>query len=170
MIRVAKYYVGKPLPETPDFKNILIHTKSVKTLGVELSPYVLTNEEGQLVENVWQFSKVYEKVEEQKIPLSRFQPNTIVWEHPAETHVVDGEIQPAYWAWRKKGMQNSYAVRYPNGFNGRRKCLYSLWPVNDDDVLFEQLDYIQARKKIYCGEYARLAPKTNDFICGIIHG
>lgn len=53
-------------------------------------------------------------------------------------------------------MNNEYAVRYPNGFHGRSKCLYAIWEG-------EHLDYISARKKIYCGEYARLAPLTESF-------
>lgn len=54
-------------------------------------------------------------------------------------------------------MNNGYAVRYPNGFHGRHNCLFSLTESN------ERLDYIQARKRIYCGEYARLAPLTPHF-------
>ena len=57
-------------------------------------------------------------------------------------------------------MANARAVRYPNGFHGRRKCLYSLWMV---DGHLQKLDYIEARKRIYCGEYARLAPALDEF-------
>ena len=142
------------------FRNILIHT-SGKNLGGDLSPYVLKNESGQLLENVWQFAKVWERVFEQRIPLGRFHPNRIVWEWPAEVHLFNDKITAEYWNWRKQGMDNKYAVRYPNGFKNRTKTLFSLWPNANNE--FERLDYIQARKAIYCAEYARLAPKTPHF-------
>jgi hypothetical protein len=159
-VRVAKYFLGKPEPETKGFRNILIHT-SPYGLGGPLSPYVLRNEKGQLLENIWQFSKIYPKVTKQKIPLSRFHPNNIIWEHPEEVHMdpFSGEPTPTYWAWREKGENNRYAVRYPNGFHGRTSCICSLWPHKSP----EKLGYIEARKKIYCGEYIRLAPQTESF-------
>jgi hypothetical protein len=159
-VAVAKYYPGKPLPQTPGFRNVLIHTAPTGE-GGPLSPYVLRDEYGHLLENVWQFSKVYREVDAQRVPLSRYQPDTIVWQHGHEKHVdvlANGEetVTPAYWEWRLKGFRNAYAVRYPNGFNGRHKCLYCYWKG-------ERLDYIAARKLIYCGEYARLAPRTAAF-------
>jgi hypothetical protein len=160
---VAKYYPGKPPPAMPGYRTILIHTRG-DNLGGDLSPYVLRNEKGHLLENIWQFSKVYPRVAQQRTPLGRFQPQTIVWEHKSEEHCRDdGTITPEYWAWRQKGLANPYAVRYPNGFHGRSECLFSLWPRDDDPTQFDRLDYIAARKKIYCGEYVRLAPKTPHF-------
>ena len=161
-IRVAKYFPGKSPPAMAGYKTILIHTRG-DNLGGDLSPFVLRNEKGQLLENIWQFSKVYARVSQQRTSLSRFQPQQIIWEHPNEEHVRDGVILPAYWAWREKGYQNGYAVRYPNGLQGRRECLFSLWPNDDDPSQYDRLDYISARKKIYCGEYIRLAPATPHF-------
>ena len=161
-ICVAKYFPGKPLPKTPGFYNVFIHTTN-SNLGGELSPFVLKDEKGHLLENVWQFSKVYAYVNAQCIKLSRFHPRVIIWEHPKEVHVDDGKVLPAYWKWREKGMNNHYAVRYPNGYHGRHQCLYSLWPRNDGSGEFEKLSYIEARKKIYCGEYVRFAPQTAHF-------
>lgn len=95
--------------------------------------------------------------------MSRFQPKKIIWEHSGERHCRDGTILPDYWAWREKGFKNDYAVRYPNGFKGRSECLFSLWPRTDEPMIYDRLDYITARKKIYCGEYIRLAPRTPHF-------
>lgn len=161
-VRVAKYYPGKPLPVTEGFTNVLIHTKG-GPLGGDLSPYVLKDENGQLLENIWQFSKVYPSVQRQNQAVSRWMPDKINWVYPDEVHVQNNEVLPAYWNWRKLGMKNQYAVRYPNGFHGRRQCVFSLWPSADDPNTYERLDYIQARKRIYCGEYARLAPLTPHF-------
>lgn len=155
-ITVAKYYPGKDTPLTPGFRNILIHT-SGKHLGAQLSPYILKNEQGHILENIWQFSKIYEKVDEQKIPISRYNPDRIIWQHPAEVHIFDHEPTNEYWNWRRKGFENWYAVRYPAGFKNRHKCICAI------DNQGENLDYITARKRIYCYEYSRLAPKTEDF-------
>lgn len=157
-VYVAKYYPGKPQPKAPPgVRNVLIHT-SANGLGGPLSPYVLKDEQGHLLENVWQFSKVYRSVEAQRASLSRYHPQVIVWEHPAEKHFDAATDKPTheYWEWRNKGLCNPFAVRYPNGFHGRKKCLFSIWEG-------ERLDYIAARKRIYCGEYARLAPATEAF-------
>lgn len=160
MIRVAKYYPGKPVPKTPGYRNVLIHL-SDKNIGGDLSPYLLKDENGRLLENIWQFSKLYEKVDAQRTPKSRFYPDQIIWEHPEEVHLVNDEVQPAYWEWRKKGMENAYAVRYPNGYHGRHQCKFCLWPDSQEGA--ERLDYIEARKKVYCAEYARLGVKTPHF-------
>lgn len=64
-------------------------------------------------------------------------------------------------------MRNKYAVRYPNGFEGRRKCICSFRFVGDEVI---RLGYIEARKQIYCAEYARLAPQTDAFkkMCALL--
>lgn len=162
-VKVAKYYPGKPEPHSPGFKNIVIHTQK-NVLGGDLSPYNLSDENGNLLENIWQFSKVYPKVHAQRIPLSaRYHPNTIIWEWKEEVHYKNKKIQKEFWEWRRQGMKNYKAVRYPNGFQGRHECVFALWPKIENPKKFIKLDYIQARKKIYCGEYARLAPKTPHF-------
>jgi hypothetical protein len=166
-VLVAKYFPGKDVPAAPPgFVNALIHT-SPSTLGGPLSPYLLKDEEGRILENVWQFSKFYAHVSKQRIPLSKYHKDTIVWEHPEEEHANidtkrDGLVIPndAYWAWREKGMRNKYAVRYPNGFEGRKQCICSIRVIDGQHI---RLGYIEGRKQIYCAEYARLAPRTDAF-------
>lgn len=169
-VRVAKYFPGKPVPKMENFKTIWIHIDA-KPLGGQLSPYVLRNSQGCLLENLWQFAKVYPSITKQRIPLGRWHQDKIIWEHPAERHLDNGIPTEAYWQWRNKGMHNDYAVRYPNGYHGRRDAEFSLWPkLGGDPSLqrdlndFDQLDYIEARKKIYCALYAELAPTTEHFI------
>lgn len=174
---VAKYIPGKPIPPSPSGRNILIHIDP-KRLGGQLSPYQIKDENGCLLENIWQFSKVYARVDKQRTPKSRYQPQDIIWEHPSEQHVdpISNEILPDYWKWREKGTYNNYAVRYPNGFHGRTQCLYALWPIPENDkttpyaaidpngIKYMKLDYIQARKVIYCGLYARLSIQHPEFL------
>lgn len=162
LVAVAKYYPGNGMPFMKGFKPILIHVKG-SHLGASLSPYTMRNDQGMLLENIWQFSKLYECVTPQKIPMSRWQKDHIIWEHPGEVHLKDGEPTKEYWKWREKGMNNQYAVRYPNGFHGRKKCKFSLF-LNESTGEYERLSYIESRKKIYCAEYARMVRDNNDFI------
>ena len=90
LVAVAKYdYRTRKLPVMPDdrsWKKVLIHT-STKDFGGSLSPYVVRDEKRRLLENIWQFAKVYQEVSAQRTPVSQWRPNDIVWEHPAERHV-----------------------------------------------------------------------------------
>src|SRR5690348_11277605 len=135
-VLVTKYKPGDPAPAAPPGGKVyLIHT-AANGMGV-LSPYQLRDPAtGALLENIWQFAKVYSTVPAIRTPVHRFQPNNIAWEHPAETHIGDdGQPTAAYWEWRKKGLANRYAVRYPAGFAARRACLYSLWPAAPTDEI-----------------------------------
>lgn len=124
----------------------------------ELSPYYLKNEKGHIFENVWQFSKVYEVVPKSKQYYSRFD-KTVIWDHPNETHVIDGNLQDEYWTWRTKGFENEYAVRYPVGFQNKSKVLYSVLSREDQTPL----DYVEARKKIYLPGYCELVKQQPSF-------
>ena len=151
------------------FEPVVIHVSN-DGIGGPLSPFNLKNEFGQCLENVWQFSKIYRLVTAQ---------DTNYWHHGSEFHSdwspVGHIIEPndAYWNWRAKGMHAHFAVRYPNGFDGKAKCVCSIvtkeWlanPATTDPSKKNEytcLSYIEARKQIYCAEYARLAPSTVSF-------
>ena len=142
MLRVGKYnWKTKIQSNTPSYTKVLIHVKH------PLSPYVLTDGEGCIFENVWQFSKIYKTVPEQK-QVQWYGS----WCHPHEVH-LDGEGIPTeeYWEWREKGMRNKTAVRYPVGFYERRKCLGTYF--EESDGAYSLLGYIEARKKIYVQLY-----------------
>lgn len=166
-VRVAKYYPKTGiLPPTRypdgDYVNVLIHTKP-GGLGGDLSPYVLRDEQNRLLENVWQFSKVYDVVQAQSVPLNRYQPSRgLIWSHPAEKHWNSETNEPTneYWLWRRKGETNKYAVRYPAGYLARHKVKFCLW---NNSGKWQRLGYIAARKKIYVGEYVRLTKNHPAF-------
>ena len=87
MIRVGtiNYNKGKKIyPEFPGFKRIEVMTPS--TAYGQIGPYCLKNEEGHIMENIWQFSKIYEEVPVVTQRYSRYN-RTIVWEHPHEKHI-----------------------------------------------------------------------------------
>lgn len=157
-------------PSFPNFKPILCLTKS-SAYG-SLGPYELKNEKGQIMENIYQFSKVYEIVPKTIQRASRYD-STIIWNHKEERHIniietklenkneieISYEILPEYFQWRKKCMNSKYAVRYPIGFNNRHKCLFAL--KNEEDG--ELLDYIEARKEIYLPLYIELVKDKPQF-------
>src|SRR3990170_1429443 len=145
MIRVGtiRYHNGQKIfPSYPNFKPIEVMTAS--TEYGELGPYQLKDEQGRIMENIFQFAKCYKRVPKVVQKYSRWN-NTIIWEHPEEIHMDEkGNLTQEFWNWRYKGMNNKYAVRYPVGYNRemRASCQYCLW--ND-----EKLDYVESRKKIY---------------------
>jgi hypothetical protein len=145
---------GKKYPSYPGFKSIVVMTKS-SPYG-DIGPYVLKNEQGQLMENIYQFSKVYETVPKSKQIYSRWD-NRVIWDCPSEKHVEDGEVNDAYWKWREAGMNAKEAIRYPVGMKHRGQCLYALWEG-------EKLNYVQARKEIYMKTYKELVMKEPKFI------
>lgn len=161
-VKVAKYYAKNTKPaQIPGFTTILIHTSEKDPYGC-LSPFIIKDEYGRILENLWQGAKIYEEVEAvTQYQHPQFHRDVIYWQHPKEKHVERNTILPAYWAWRKKLFENKHPVRYPNGFNNRHKVICSIWQDDQQNYLF--LDYITARKKIYCNEYRRLCPRIPKF-------
>lgn len=160
MIRVGRRkYGGNTFtdPKYKDFTPILVLMNSHSKWG-SLGPYLLTNEKGQIFENIWQFSKVYPKVPRSIQYYSRYD-KTVIWDHPAEIHIDDEDnLTKEYFAWREKGRNNKYPVRYPVGFNHRHTCKFAL---KEDDIV--PLNYIESRKEIYLKEYIEYVRKVPEF-------
>lgn len=148
------------------FPNNTLHVGEQKVPLYELSPYYLRNEEGQLMENLWQGVKIYKSVFEQKQVYS----GHVTWQWKSEIHIKDGEILPEYWKWRHALINNQYPVRYPNGYGGKHLCQGSLRYLPEEErpatgEAYEHLNYIEARKKIYCPVYRSLVQKTTAYQC-----
>lgn len=147
---------GKPIyPSYEGFTPIIVLTKSSE-YG-ELGPYLLKDDEGVIMENAWQFRKLYPWVTKSNQPMTRFD-KTIVWSHPEETHITNGEPNEKYWAWREKGMKCEYPIRYPVG-NGihKSRCICVL---TDDG---RRLGIEEGRKEVYLATYAKLVKKQPKF-------
>lgn len=154
-VRVGRIQ-GKKQSKFSNFTPIVVMTKSSK-YG-DIGPYVLRDEHDRILENVWQFSKVYPKVPKSRQIYSRWDAR-VIWEWPSEVHVDENdEPNDAYWEWRYQGMNASEAVRYPVGYQHRGEVIYSIW--GD-----ERLSYVEARKKIYLPIYCRSVRKTKTFYC-----
>lgn len=165
MIRVGRHSYERRLA-APGFETVNIMMKSHGPQYVALSPFELKDEDGRLMENLWQFSKVYARVKRTTCRYSRFDAR-VIWDHPAEVHVGDdGKLTPEYVAWRAKGFANPDAVRYPVGFHGRHACLGALLDehaVAHTDPSGHLLGYVEARKEIYQPLYMRLARRRPEY-------
>jgi hypothetical protein len=148
-------------PSYPGFTPIVVLT--VSSPYGDLGPYVLKDEKGRIMENLYQASKIYETVPRTVCRYSRYD-RTVIWDHPAETHMnEDGETTEEYWAWREKLQNNPYAVRYPVGMAHRKNCVAAFAEDEDGEVDPTPLDYVQARKRIYLELYVSMAKKAPRF-------
>ena len=159
----SKYVNNRVIyPEYPEFTAIIVLTKTSSLYG-ELGPYDLKNEQGQIIENVWQFAKVYKYVPESHINYSTGNP-TSARSWPKEIHVdINGNLTNEYYRWRLTGKNNKYPVRNPVGWSHLKNCLYAL---EKDELVSEsnpKLDYIEARKNIYLPNYWNAVVKKDKF-------
>ncbi len=114
MIRVGKlkYKNGRTIiPHMERFKNIIVMTESYPAWW-PLSSFYLTDDKGRNFETFWQSCKVYETVPRSIQRRSKRDPQ-IIWDCQAERHLINGELTPAYHAWRKRLQRVKYPVRYP---------------------------------------------------------
>lgn len=158
-IRVGTRVYSKGTFTDPDLEGytpIVTLTKS-SPYG-SLSPYLLETPNGILLENYYQFSKVYEKVPT-SIQRKAWYDSTIIWNHPAETHVEDGQPNRKYFRWRRKNMAAQDPVRWPVGKAASRQCLFS---IHEDD-LESRLNYVESRKQIYLRSYLEAVVKEDQF-------
>jgi hypothetical protein len=156
MIRVGTIKNSNDNIILDNYKTIKIMTKS-SAYG-ELGPYVLKDKNGRVLENIWQFSKVYEKINNHRCTYSQWD-STIIWEQEEDTHLNNGILTDSYFNWRNKGFYNEQPVRYPCGKNWGTKCKYAV-PEYDMSL---KLDYITSRKKLYLPIYTALVKNENKF-------
>lgn len=172
LVRVGrcKWVNGKRVdPYVPGFTTCVSLTKS--TQYGSLSPYELKDERGRILENVWQFAKVYEEVPEVCLKRSRYD-DTIIWRWPREKHakvtrdaqgkVLKADILGNYGKWRIMGMRMPEAIRYPVGYEHRHKCLFVIPEVNGA-ISTNALTYIPSRKHVYLPMYVNAVTKHDDF-------
>lgn len=128
MIRIGTIVNGRE-PSYKGFKKVVVMMKSSKYYS--LSPYALRNDNGLIMENCWQFSKIYKTIPHNTVGI----PVMIKQSYGAmekkhlwtEQHIVT----PQYEEWRQKGYNNPYAVRYPAGRNHRHQCLGMILPTDN---------------------------------------
>lgn len=165
---------GERFPKTAGFINIAVTSHNTNGIGSELSPYKLQDADGHLMENIWQFAKVYSFIPD-------YEDKKTGWSYSREIHIdkKTQSIKQNYWSWRKKGMEFKEPIRYPVGIAHRQYCKYAVWPqsgkladaVNmNEGTEFVTYKYVPARVKIYCPVYMEMAKKCKDFdvICQLL--
>ena len=161
---------GRNDPSYPGFTPIVVLTKSSKYGS--LSPYVLKDAEGRIMENLWQGSKVYPDVPYSLQKRSRFD-STVIWEYPAEKHAIyelfdngfpGWKLLPEYYVWRKKLMETLEPVRYPVGYHHRSKCIFAVKELPDGSIEKIPLDYIQGRKEIFLPLYTQMVVTQDQIL------
>ena len=156
---------GVDVVNFPDFTPIVVLTKS-SAYGA-IGPYVLRDDKGRILENVWQGSKVYEKVPQ--ICDRNRHNGTLVWEHGEETHVEFDcdtkkfSVTKDYLAWRNKLMNWRVPVRYPVGYHHRHTCLFAMKEDDGGRIVPKTLGYVNSRKHIYVPIYDKAVRKAPLF-------
>jgi len=164
-IRYDKNY-KQIIPKYENFENIMVMTKSSEYGS--LGPYCLKDENKFIMENIWQFSKLYKKVPATKLQYSRYDPR-VIWQWPNDTFIDDNNnILPDYWIWRRIGMKSSDPIRYPVGYNNRSECIGAINTyLSFDEPMhienFHILNYIDSRKQIYVPLYTKLVKKQKKY-------
>lgn len=166
MIRVGRCLYDKKgkvtYPSYDGFTSIIVMMRGHSEY-YPLSPYYLKDDKGRIMENIWQFSKAYKTIPDTTQYYSRYD-NKIIWQYKSETHLDDNDNTiPEYLVWRKKGMNNNYAVRYPVGFNNRSQCKFALMENLDGTINNKKLNYIEGRKAIYLPSFCSMVKKEIIF-------
>jgi hypothetical protein len=124
-----------------------------------LSPDILKDTKGHLVANLCHFSQIKEKIQ----PFTR--QDTHNW--PVKKHINYKTLSPEYLFWRHNGFKNIHP--YKSTASGHmKKCVWNLnglyQEMDKKNYQFIELDYISARKVIYCGIYRELLRTHPEFI------
>ena len=116
------------------------------------------------MENIWQFSKVYEKYYNQH-------KNLVVIIHKLygiPIHIIynNNQMKLTYkWLkWKNKRMNNEYAFRYSIGYNHCSQCKFVIVENDDGTLNVKPLNYIESRKEIYLKQYIKLIKKNLNFM------
>jgi hypothetical protein len=155
-VRVGRcdYRRGCQHGTVPGFTPILCISKD--PVYSALSPFRLRDATGVLVENRWQFSKIYQKV-----------PKIIqkCWQSPAETHMdAKGVPTEEYWAWRRKGFMCRDPVRFPAGREMRKHCKGAIKNDNKTKDPPRLLGYVESRREIYVPKFTEAAKRSPVFL------
>src|SRR5436853_4216823 len=157
-VRVGRI-VNNKNPSYKGYKAIIVMTKS-SAYG-DIGPYCLKDDQGRIMENIWQFAKIYQYVPKSVQYYSRWD-NRIIWDWPAEQHITENnEVDDKYWIWRQAGMSAVDPIRYPVGQVHRKNAVCSILQTENG---VEMLDYIEARKRIYVKVYSDLVKQHPTFV------
>lgn len=173
--RQVKSISEKCVPPEDDYIVVNVFSWHKKdTEYYDLCPYHLktdgkeeqSNDGDVIFENFWQGSKVYPLVKPIEVyphPSFRGNPKYLMWSYTNEEKHLDSKnnVLPEYFDWKKSLYECEKPIRYPNSYNLRHTCKFSLLVNKKGET--EKLDYLSARKRIYCKEYMRLVRKMPSY-------
>lgn len=144
-------------PSLPSFTPIVSLTATTP-YGC-LGPYLLRDSQNHILENVWQFAKLYAVVPKTSCRKNAYD-KTVIWDWPAQVHWDETAQRPTpeYWRWRAEGMACPHPVRYPVGYHHRHKCMGLILDDADSDPSAPfppLLGYIESRRQLYLPMYQR---------------
>ncbi len=168
-------YDSRSVPKTTDqIEVVILHTSS-KGYG-KLSPFNLKDENGRLIINDCEFSKVFDFVLEQRQLLNKKIPKSPWrWQHHEEKHWVSGMVTTDYWTWREKGLNNHFPVMWPNGPAHSGKHIgYMVETTASDNAItcihpttgvpYKFIKRLEGRKQVLAKLYRRLCPTHPVFL------
>lgn len=114
----------------------------------DLDGKFLKNNKNQILENVWQSSKVYRT----SFSCIHKKHGTILWNHPIENHLNDNnKLTYEYFAWKQKLMNNKFPIEYPVGISNKNKFEFIM---DDNGKIYKgSQGYMEAYKNIYINGY-----------------
>ncbi len=153
--------------KVPGALNVVVHTAGYGKWST-LSPFVMKDNNGHILENIWQGGKVYEKTRKNSQKLSRYRNDSpIIWEQDAETHIDSKtkKVNDLQRKWRKRLLNNKFAVRYPNTWRGKTEVSYSFSYDFEKGEYDEskQYGYVESRKALYVKMYQRFLPENGTY-------
>lgn len=168
MLLVGRHFYDKNLKKF-SFPEIQGFSTYKLTKTINLSPNILRNN-GSIVQNIWNFSQIHEKVD----PLTKYsdyRKTNMIWSHPAETHVIStpqgNSLTPEFINWRNKGLMSNYVINRPGGKN--KVVMYVEKESSLEDSQNSQnfvykfyTDYATAFKNIYIKNYIEAVKTLNS--------
>ncbi len=133
-------------PLTIGYRNIVVTSSKIAPMH-NLHPTILRDENGHILENVWQFSHVYPRIAEQSQERSG-------WKYSAQNHIREGQIHPSYQQWRSAGIAFKLPVRHPAPGS---TLAYIISPLDGSTIKPDDA------RSAYCEFYMKYARETDEF-------
>jgi len=157
------------------FETIYVMTDSFPGEFNILSPFAIKDEYGRIMENVWQFSRVFPIAFKKVRPRGFKDKKMATSSEELVSHTTpDGQLTDDYMLWRKTGCNYPTHIRYSNGLHDKTTAMYAykekeailstdtLATVRDklDSI---KLDYVESRKQIYVPMYIKIVRQQPMF-------
>lgn len=158
MIRIGRRVYGRNGPIDPSYGNFTPIV--IANDFSELTPWNLKDDHGRIMENIWQFSKIYKAVPAIRQMYSQ-EDSELVWEHPSEIHVKDGKPTLAYYHWREKGINWDKPVSHPVGQHMANKYAQVILRYKDES--YEIMNKVAGIRRLFIPLYCGLVKETDAF-------